>query len=256
MPNFLPRAQAALPTTLSERQLFAIQRQELEARVLEIERRTQASNLVTLRTDIKAMMQDMIKYSLTEFGVILKAKPPQSQSQSTSVDKETPQVLQSSEGEQEGPDSWSPELYQLVLKAEEQLDYDSFTLASPSVTRAPLWNFAEENPKVYSQAQTQARTRKIQAQPVASTLVKPLCSQVQTQAPAQAGPQTQAQAQPQVPAQAQLLWLVQAQLPQPQADAPLFRQLPLDSVHDEDRFSMDFPETKASLIAKQARSVN
>ena len=90
MPSFQPRAQAALPTTLSERQLFAIQRQELEARVLEIERRTQASNLVTLRTDIKAMMQDMIKYSLTEFGVIPKANPPQSRSQSTSVDKETP----------------------------------------------------------------------------------------------------------------------------------------------------------------------
>ena len=55
-------------------------------------------------------MQDTIKCSLTELGVIPKANPPQSQSQFTSVDKETPQIVDSSEGElsdseQEGPES-------------------------------------------------------------------------------------------------------------------------------------------------------
>ena len=40
----------------------------------------------------------------------------------------------------------------LMLTAEEQIDYDSFALASPSVTRALLWKFAEETP---SGSQTQ-----------------------------------------------------------------------------------------------------
>ena len=40
--------------------------------------------------DLTAMMQDIIRPSLTEFGVISKANP--SQSQSLTVDKETPQV--------------------------------------------------------------------------------------------------------------------------------------------------------------------
>ena len=39
----------------------------------EQDRPGQALDLATLRTDIKAMMQDMIKSSLTEFGVIPKA---------------------------------------------------------------------------------------------------------------------------------------------------------------------------------------
>ena len=89
------------------------------------------------------------------------------------------------------------------------------------MTRAPLWKFAEENPKVYSQARSQAQTMNIQAQPVASTPVKPLGSQVQTQAPAQARPQAPAQAQPHAPAQAQTPQRAQVQLPQPQAAVPL-----------------------------------
>ena len=40
------------------------------------------------------------------------------------------------------------------------MDYDSFALASPSVTRAPLWKFAEENP-TDSQAQPQAQARNV-----------------------------------------------------------------------------------------------
>ena len=54
------------------------------------------------------------------------------------MDKETPQVIDLSEGElseQEGPQSGTPELDQLMLTTEE-----------------PLWKFADENPKVYSQA--------------------------------------------------------------------------------------------------------
>ena len=65
---------------------------------------------------IKAMMKDMIRSTLTEFGVIPKANPPQSQShsQSLTVNKETPQVIHLSEGElsdseQEGPESETPE---------------------------------------------------------------------------------------------------------------------------------------------------
>ena len=95
----------------------------------------------------------------------------------------------------------------------------------------------------------------IQAQPVTSTPVKPLGSQVQTQAPAPARPQAPAQAQLQAPAQAQPPRLAQAHLPKPQAAVPLFvRRTPSDSLHDEDRLSMDFPESKGSLIAKQTRS--
>ena len=84
--------------------------------------------------DMKAMMQDTIRSSLTEYGVIPKASP--TQSQSIAVDTETTGVIDLSEGklsdsEQEGPDSETPELDQLLLTAEEQMDYDSFALASP-----------------------------------------------------------------------------------------------------------------------------
>ena len=41
----------------------------------------------------------------------------------------------------EGPDFRTSELNQLVLTSEEQLDYDSFP--TPSMTKAPLWRFAE-----------------------------------------------------------------------------------------------------------------
>ena len=64
------------------------------------------------------MMKDMSRSFLTEFGVIPKANSLQSQS--NSMDKEPPQVIDSSEGdifysEQEGPESGTPELEQLVL---------------------------------------------------------------------------------------------------------------------------------------------
>ena len=72
--------------------------------------------------------------------VIPQETPKQPQSQSSTVDPESPQVVHvdTSEGEifyseQEGPDSETPELDQLVLTAEEQLDYDYLALASPSV---------------------------------------------------------------------------------------------------------------------------
>ena len=79
--------------------------------------------------------------SLTEFGVIPKAETPQSQA--ATVDKDSRQVIDSSEGElsdseQEGTNSGTAELDQLMLTAEEQMDYDSFALASPTMTRAPL----------------------------------------------------------------------------------------------------------------------
>ena len=130
--------------------------------------------------------------------------------------RKPPQVVDLSEGElsdseQESPDSGTPELDQLMLTAEaqmdydslEQMDYDSFALLSPSVTRAPLWKFAEETP-AGSQTQPQATTITVQAQPITITPVKPSGTQTQTQAPAQARPQAPAQAQPQAPAQTQL----------------------------------------------------
>ena len=60
----------------------------------------------------------MIRSSLAKFVVIPEANP--SQSQSPSADQETPQVINSSDGElsnseQEGPDSGTPELNQLML---------------------------------------------------------------------------------------------------------------------------------------------
>ena len=114
--------------------------------------------------------------------------------------------------------------------------------------QAPLWKFAEETPSG-SQTQPQVQTITIQAQPVTSTLAKPSGSHTRTQAPATA------QAQPQAPAQAQPLQTAQAYFPQPQAAPPLgARRMPSDSLHDEDRLSMDFPESEASLIAMQARS--
>ena len=84
-----------------------------------------------------------------------------------------------------------------MLTAEEQQDFDSFALASPSVTlsrgRAPLWKFSEENTKFYSQAQTQAQT--IGTKPIIRSQAQPLVSQAQTQAQAQAQPPQLAQAQ-------------------------------------------------------------
>ena len=73
------------------------------------------------------------------------------------MDPESPQLLDTLEGEisdsdQEGPD-FTPELNQLVLKSEEQLDYDSFPTST--VTKAPLWRFAKET---HSGSQTQSRT--------------------------------------------------------------------------------------------------
>ena len=102
-------------------------------------------------------MQDMIRSSLTEYGVVPKASP--AQSQSIVVDTETPQVVDLSERNisdsgQEGPDLGTSELDQLMLTAE-QMDYDPFALASPSATRAPLWKFAEETP---SHSQTHPQT--------------------------------------------------------------------------------------------------
>ena len=69
---------------------------------------------------MKAMVQDMIKSSLTQFDVIPQETPTQPQSQSSAVDQESPQIADISDGEisdsgQEGPNSGTPELDQLVL---------------------------------------------------------------------------------------------------------------------------------------------
>ena len=97
------------------------------------------------------------------------------------MDPESPQIVELSEGEisdseQEDPSSRTPELDQLMLTAKEQLDYDSFALASPSVTRALLWKFAEETP-----SGSQTRPVTIQAQTVTSTPARPSGSQSRLQ---------------------------------------------------------------------------
>ena len=202
--------------------------------------------------DVKAMVQDMVKSSLTQLGIIPRETPTQLQSQSSSVDPESLQLVDTSEEEisnsdQEGPDSGTPELNQLVLTAEEQLslDYDSF------LAWLRLWGFAEETPPG-SQTPPKSQTATTQAQPVTSTLAKPSGSQILTSAWAQ--PQAPAQAQTQPPARAQPPRLGPAYFPPSQA-APFLGawRMPSESLHDEDRFS-DFSESEASLIAKQARS--
>ena len=51
------------------------------------------------RQDMKAMVQDMIRSSLTKFGVIPQESPSQPQSQSITVDLESPQIADLSEGD-------------------------------------------------------------------------------------------------------------------------------------------------------------
>ena len=49
MPNYLPRPQAQQSSTQAEREELAMQRENLEARELEVERRTRALNLNDVR---------------------------------------------------------------------------------------------------------------------------------------------------------------------------------------------------------------
>ena len=86
------------------------------------DRPVQAQDLAAFKTDIAAMMRDMIKYSLNELRVVPEATPPlpQSQSQSNSKDKEPPLDLEnSSEGEISDPElnEGNPELDQLVQRS-------------------------------------------------------------------------------------------------------------------------------------------
>ena len=132
------------------------------------------------------------------------------------------------------------------------MGYDSFALAAPSVTMAPLWKSAVETTSGF-QTQPQAQTVTVQAQTITSTPAKPSGIKFQMQATAHARLQAPAQAQPQAPAQPPRP--AQAYFSQPQAAVTLgARRVPYDFLHNEDRLSMDFEESEASLIAKQARS--
>ena len=76
-----------------------------------------------------------------------------------------------------------PNLTQLVLTEEEQRDFESFALASRSVSqkgkkgKPPLWKVSPENPKFYSQAQQiQHQTDSIYtSQPIRSQAQAELC---------------------------------------------------------------------------------
>ena len=113
-----------------------------------------------------------------------------------------------------------------------------------------LWKFTEQTPSG-SQAQTRTKTATSQAKPVTSTPAKPAVPQ--SKAPAQATSQAPAQAPVGPPAPSQPVRQASASFPLPQA-APPRRVIHVPSVSlDEDRLSA-FPESEASLIAKQARS--
>ena len=90
--------------------------------------------------EMKAMVQDMAKSSLTQLGVMPQDTPTQSRAQSSNEDLEPPQIEDiSAEGEisdQEDHHSGTPVLNQLLMVVEEQADYESFP--SPVVTRPPL----------------------------------------------------------------------------------------------------------------------
>ena len=105
------------------------------------------------------MVQDLVKSSLTQFGVIPKETPNQSQAQSDTVDLETPQVEHiSCEGEIFDSDqedhSGTLDLNELLMVQEELDDYDSFT--SPVANETPLWKFAEQT---LSGSQAQSKTK-------------------------------------------------------------------------------------------------
>ena len=116
--------------------------------------------------------------------------------------------------------------------SEEQPDFDSFALASPSVSlprgKTPLWKVSQENPKFYSQAQTQAQqpTLYTQAQPI-RTQAQPLLNQAQIHAQAPATSAT--------------------------GCCPCFNSSSGVRPANEDRFSFDLLD-EASLRQKQARS--
>ena len=121
------------------------------------------------------------------------------------------------------------------------------------MTRASLWKFANQTP---SGSQTQPKSATTQAQPVTTTsTVKP--ASPQRQAPAQAQPQAPAQAEMRPLAPARPPRLAPAYFPQPRAALPppwgRARRVPSESLMDEDRL-LDFTESEASLIDKQARS--
>ena len=94
--------------------------------------------------NVKAMVQDLVRSSLTQFGVIPKEAPDQFQAQSDTVDPETAQVEDiSSEGEVFDSDQEDQSGTNELLMAQEELDdYDSFT--SPVANKTPLWKFAEQ----------------------------------------------------------------------------------------------------------------
>ena len=94
-----------------------------------------------LALNVEAMVQDLVKSSMTQFGVIPKETPDQSQAQSDTVDPETPQVEYiSSEGEifysDQEDQSGTPVHNELLMAQEELDDYDSFTL--PVANKTPL----------------------------------------------------------------------------------------------------------------------
>ena len=183
----------------------------------------------------------------TQLGVIPQESPDQSQAQSDTIEVKPPQLEDISEGELPDSDSDQEDhsgtavLEELLMRQEEIEDYDSLN-SSPVINKTPLWRFTEQTPSG-SQAQTRTNTATSQAQPATSTLAKPAVPQTKAPAQAPVGP----------PAPAQPVRQAPACFPQPKATPP-WRVIcvPSESLA-EDRLS-DFPENKASLIAKQAWS--
>ena len=127
--------------------------------------------------NVEAMVQDLVKSSLTQLGVIPQETLDQSQAQSDTVDPGPPQIEDISfEGEISKSDledhSGTFVLNKLLMAQEELEDYDYFQ--SPVVTKTPLWKFPQQTLSG-SQAQTKTKTKTVtaQAHPMTSTPVKP-----------------------------------------------------------------------------------
>ena len=89
------------------------------------------------------------------------------------------------------------------MTEEEQRDFDSFAIASPSVQgkkgKTPLWKASQENPKIYSQAQQAQHETDLSY----TSQAQPLQSQALVQAPVQGHGEVGSQHQPPQLVQAQ-----------------------------------------------------
>ena len=174
------------------------------------------------------MIKDLVKSALTDMGV-MNNPPPEREPSKGSL----PETMESSE--EEASQQGEPFLDQLLLSAEEQLDFDCF--ASPpsfrtiqhSKVQTPIRARSQVNPQMTPLAQPQ------RAQPQAHTKAQPTRQQAQPQViqVPQAQPQV-TQAQPAAPRQPPFSPCRQ---PQAQVVPPPVRRLVQDPI-EEDKYDL------------------